>query len=659
MKLPRTYRRFCCLLALLLIGFIYTAAQQPTRSKREVPAAASAPAEVLLDSAASFLDSDLPATFNYVERALESSITSGDRAGEARSYLLLARTHLNLEQYDLAANYYEKALKFQGYLTRNEMTALHRGLAESLEARNQADRAVEELQLALSYALESGNVQEQINIRYDLARLYVSTGKSQAALQEYEIISGLESSRQNPRGVATANNFKGEVYLKENQPEAALSNYQEAERIADETSDVELKSEALRKRGKAYRQVQQYDEELAVRQQSLEISMERNEPAAAAEDNLMIGEIYLETQKPEEAVPYIERSVELSEQSGDYEKRGVALKKLSEAYGQQGAFDKALVTYQAYAENIDSLYARRERQLQQNLELVASVSRKLQRIDLLEQDYEITRKSLALLEKEQMVSARELRIQKYISYGLVVLALGLTLATFLIYRSSLQKRKANMLLALRSLRSQMNPHFIFNSLNSVNAFIASNDERKANKYLSDFSKLMRLVLENSKHDFVPVGSELDVIELYLKLEHSRFAEKFDYLLDVDPHIKQSEHQIPPMLIQPYIENAIWHGLRYKEEKGSLEVKLKLEDDQLIATITDNGIGRKRSAELKTRHQQMNTATGMKNTRTRLDIINEVYAMNYRVAVNDVNQEDGTGTIVRLQIPLALNPFEED
>ena len=150
----------------------------------------------------------------------------------------------------------------------------------------------------------------------------------------------------------------------------------------------------------------------------------------------------------------------------------------------------------------------------------------------------------------------------------------------------------------------MNPHFIFNALNSVNSFIATNDERTANKYLSDFSQLMRSVLENSEQDFIPLEKEIDLLELYTKLEHFRFKDKFDYSITVDENVKVNEFQIPPMLLQPYIENAVWHGLRYKQEKGKLEINIAQKTkDEITITIIDDGVGREKSKALKTENQQ--------------------------------------------------------
>ena len=197
------------------------------------------------------------------------------------------------------------------------------------------------------------------------------------------------------------------------------------------------------------------------------------------------------------------------------------------------------------------------------------------------------------------------------------------------------------------MRSQMNPHFIFNALNSVNSFIAVNDERNANRYLSEFSVLMRSVLENSDEDFIPFSKEIELIELYVKLEHNRFKEKFDYSITIDEAIDLDEYTIPPMLLQPYIENAIWHGLRYKDGKGTLEIVIGVRDDtSLVVTIRDNGVGRKRSQELKTKNQLKQKSKGMSTIKKRISILNDMYQDKVSVAVSDLF-EDGTGTKVAL------------
>ena len=223
------------------------------------------------------------------------------------------------------------------------------------------------------------------------------------------------------------------------------------------------------------------------------------------------------------------------------------------------------------------------------------------------------------------------------------------LAAFFYYRSNRQQQLANYLLALKGLRSQMNPHFIFNALNSVNNYIAKNDERAANRYLSDFSVLMRRVLENSEKDLIPLSEEVELLELYLKLEHARFPDKFDYSVEVHPELDVEAFEIPPMLLQPFLENAVWHGLRYKEDKGQLRVRINpLLASAISIEVTDDGIGRKKSARLKTKNQRRQKSQGMGNIAKRIEILNQMYGDRISVEISDLNA-DGSGTRVLLKI----------
>ena len=200
----------------------------------------------------------------------------------------------------------------------------------------------------------------------------------------------------------------------------------------------------------------------------------------------------------------------------------------------------------------------------------------------------------------------------------------------------------------------MNPHFIFNSLNSVNQFIAQNNELEANKYLSSYSRLMRNILENSNKDFTPLSTELEQLKEYLDLEHMRFSDKFVYKIDVDESLDSDHIVVPNMLIQPQLENAIWHGLRYKESGGLLYLSVKAEGSSLCVKIEDNGIGLKKSNELKTRHQKEHHSRGLTNTRERIKLLNSLYNMHITIEITE-KEDDGkdTGVIVLLRFPLIV------
>lgn len=207
---------------------------------------------------------------------------------------------------------------------------------------------------------------------------------------------------------------------------------------------------------------------------------------------------------------------------------------------------------------------------------------------------------------------------------------------------------------LKALRAQMNPHFIYNAINSVQYFITGNDPDSSQKYLAKFAKLIRYVVDNSKPASIPLRTEIDALKLYLELESLRFEEHFAFSINIDENVDVNYLQVPSMIIQPYIENAIWHGLMPKRGKGEIIITMKMEDEILKCTIRDNGIGRKRSEQIKKENgPPIHKSIGMSNTRERLEIINQVNNTNMSVVISDLEDERGepAGTCVELAIPV--------
>ena len=203
----------------------------------------------------------------------------------------------------------------------------------------------------------------------------------------------------------------------------------------------------------------------------------------------------------------------------------------------------------------------------------------------------------------------------------------------------------------KALRLQMNPHFIFNSLNSIQSYILTHNEKKAVLYLSKFSQLMRLILANSSYKYISIKDELQAVKHYLDLEKLRFENKFDYTLYLDKSIDEDFMEIPPMIIQPYIENAIIHGLLHKQDKGHCDIQLKLDGDRVICTIEDNGVGREKAMEIDTASGIKRKSRGMLITKARLEILNRQSRDNYSVNVIDLKDKKGnpTGTKVIINI----------
>ncbi len=217
--------------------------------------------------------------------------------------------------------------------------------------------------------------------------------------------------------------------------------------------------------------------------------------------------------------------------------------------------------------------------------------------------------------------------------------------------AELQQQKSE--LEMQALRAQMNPHFIFNSLNSINRFILQNNKAQASGYLTKFSKLVRLILQNSQASLITLESELESLELYLDLEALRFEQHFDYKISVPKDLDLDVLKVPPLIIQPYAENAIWHGLMHKEGKGHLNIELIQQNDQLFFKITDDGVGRKQAAALRSRSATKHKSVGLRITAARIGLMQGENGDDSFVKINDLVNADGTpaGTEVIIKLPV--------
>ena len=207
---------------------------------------------------------------------------------------------------------------------------------------------------------------------------------------------------------------------------------------------------------------------------------------------------------------------------------------------------------------------------------------------------------------------------------------------------------------LKTLRAQMNPHFIFNSLNSIQRFITENAQDDAGKYLTKFAKLMRMILDNSRREVIPIEDELKSLKLYIELEALRFGNKFAYSIQVDPEIDVGFIEIPPMIIQPYVENAIKHGLMNKEAKGNLKVEIKLNGQQIICVIEDDGIGREKANELRSQLKPDHKSHGLDITQERLEIINQDKHSDMSVQIFDLKDDKNNPLGTRVEFYLPVN-----
>jgi sensor histidine kinase YesM len=187
-----------------------------------------------------------------------------------------------------------------------------------------------------------------------------------------------------------------------------------------------------------------------------------------------------------------------------------------------------------------------------------------------------------------------------------------------VIQERLEMEKSILELEQEAARLQMNPHFIFNCLNSIQGFISTNDPFQAKKYLAKFAKLMRLILENAREEFIPLQNEINMLENYLELEKLSTQPPFEFSITVDEAIDPEHIQVPPMMIQPFIENAIIHGLKRKDSVGSISIHFKTKGEILFCSIRDNGIGRKKAADINGQTRGQHKSTAIAITQKRLE-----------------------------------------
>lgn len=639
------YKRLLLIFLFIFLHFSGYSQQKrktvPSSKRMEIKQETSIP--LLLQKAEKVSVKDPKEALNYLEEALSISLQEGDKLGEANTYVVLGNLNSKQKLYAQAVNFYTKALSIY---EKEKQTALvlktRKHLGEAYESNSAYDNALEQYKKGLAEAEAAQNSSEALDFKNSMANVYKLQGKNEEALALYKEVLKKEQKQQNKSGQRKAYDNMGDVYIQQNKVEAAQEVYQSAQESAIQDKDQEDLGKSYDNIAKAYKLEGKTEDELEVRKKKAEVSDKANDEEALAKDYLEIGQLYLTQNKPTQALSYLNKSASLSKEKGLLEVEAKSQEALSNVYKGQQNYSKALEHYQLYVQAKDSLLSSRENKINSLISFNDELSVKQKQIDLLEKDMQLNEKTIQLLNEEKSFS-------KLVIYALLIGLLIVLISSWMVYINAKKRRIANQSLVLRSLRGQMNPHFIFNALNSVNNFISKNDERSANKYLSDFSKLMRTVMENSRYEFISLATELSILQLYLSLEHARFKDKFDYTLTVSEELSLEQTQIPPMLIQPYIENAIWHGLRYKEEKGLLTVNLLPHGDDLMVTIQDNGIGRKKSAELKTHNQKDKDSIGLKNTEARIAIINELYKTHMRVSIEDLDPLTASGTKVTVYI----------
>jgi tetratricopeptide (TPR) repeat protein len=579
---------------------------------------------------------------NIVKDALAISILQQDYVAESKCYNLLGSINVDIKEWKLAQ---ENFLNAKRILTDRKLTKDPEykngllGLAASTLQLGQLDAALGyygELQKLRLTSAERAQVDIGISEVYYQLGLYDKAVDNLDYSNKKAVEPAIEGQYDNQRAKILARDNKLEesyenLRASQSKTQSSKAHPPKVEEVAASAATKDEIVEVLEEQ-------KRYDEKIDVLNSSIEFNRGKNNFSEVSKDKVELGKTFIARGETSNAIRELEEAAFIADTIGDPARQANAYLSLAEVHQRRGDSQRALDTYKRYSLAVAKSLEKSQQELKDKSSLIRT-----------QRDIEEVSKYVSLSKQEEQLAQAVVFRQKLVIFGLVLIIMIIAVTSYFIYKNALASKTANQLLALKSLRSQMNPHFIFNALNSVNHFVSQNDERTTNRFLSEFSRLMRLVLEHSQEDFIPLNKEEEIISLYLKLEHYRFRDKFDYEIILADEINREAVMIPPMLIQPYIENAVWHGLRYRESRGFLSLEFSLVAGELKVRILDNGIGRKRSAEFKTDNQKKHQSTGLRNIRERLTIINKVYKTNYRVVIEDLPGDAGTS--VTLYIPI--------
>lgn len=374
--------------------------------------------------------------------------------------------------------------------------------------------------------------------------------------------------------------------------------------------------------------------QLKLAQQSIQKAIELKEHAYNQDDLLNIylkqAQLFFETKDYSQSITSFNMILDSAEHASNINMQIGALHGLMNSYTASKNFEKAYECSTKLLIVNDSLIAQNNQKNIKDIEIKYNTEKKEQENQLLLKEKELQAKDV--LRNRQLF---------YLSIGLAFLIFIISILVLRQYK--LTATATNNQLKSRLLRNQMSPHFLFNSLVAIQSFVYSNNPLKAGDYLSSFATLMRAILDNSSKEYITLDKEIEWLENYLGLQLLRFQHKFEYHLDLDPNIEKSNTLIPPMLIQPFIENALEHGLNGLSKKGVLSIKIQQFENEILIEVQDNGLGLSKSDSALKKHE----SHAIRITQERLKFLNKKQAKKIHFEITSAPNQ---GTLVAFKIP---------
>jgi tetratricopeptide (TPR) repeat protein len=595
-----------------------------------------------------------------LDLAVPAFVAAKDSMGLARTYFGKGLAYFNISAHDTAIIQHQKALAIYKALGEEKR------MANALNSIGANYRNLSNYPKAIDYYLEAlakyeatGSFSETAMALSNIGMIYKDIEDYNHALAYYE--KALDTYRQldDKRGLCKTLTNIGIAYDGLKNSDKALGYFQQALKISEELDwQIEICTN-LAEIGIIYKNRKEYETALPYFNKALAIATTLGNKRSIGAINNHIGTVLLYCSKSlleKEGIKPADRyskalerqltGLKLAEENGTLYEVSNSLGLISEVYEAKGDYRQSLAYHKQFTTLRDSIFSDKS---------TMKIARK-------GVQYEFEKKEAltkAENEKQKALADSAIKRQRIIKNsvmaGTVVLLLG-AISSFVFYK---RHRDAEILKTaaefkaqvaeteMKALRAQMNPHFIFNSLNSISDYISKNDLKNADQYLSKFAKIMRMILENSEQKEIPLVDDLKALDLYLQLESARMNNKFSYEIKVSDDIDQENTLVPPLIMQPFVENSIWHGITKKQGQGKILINIFKEGNMLNCTVEDNGVGREASAADA---QVTKKSLGMKITKARIDIINKLKRSNAGVNLTDLAE----GTKVEVKLPLELS-----
>jgi tetratricopeptide (TPR) repeat protein len=571
-----------------------------------------------------------PAEIKKTTTNLEKSLLENNNFKIARNYELLAQEFTDKGDFAKASENLNKALELYTSTQNNTgRSRIIRNIAQLQESQNKLSAASKNYKIAANTATDETfrtlNLNDYNRLKnsgnFDIQHQYLDAN-----------IVLLKKAKKNSQ-VADTYLQQATLNLKKTDSTAALQYYAQAliyaKAVPAKAFIIYSKIATLQVAGKRYIEAIETVKELLAQAEKVK---DKTTQIAQLQ---YIASIYFKINDTDSAVNALQKSYKIAAANGKTFEARESLLLLVEYYKSIGNDKASMEAYREFAQNLDRIL------LSDNSLTDAKT-------------FKVTEERIRRLESEKTLKDELLTRRNTFNYFLLGAIVLLLLFFGSIVKALYSIKTKNKEIALQSLRREMNPHFLFNSLNSVNQFIAQNNELEANKYLTSYSNLMRNTMENSNKDFVTLGNEIENLTKYLELEHLRFKDKFNFEINIDETLDPDTIWVPNMVIQPNLENAIWHGLRYKEQKGLLKLNVQPAGKNIIITIDDNGIGPTKSNELKTHNQKAHNSRGLTNTKERIMLLNQLYKTRITFAINEKKPPE-TGTVVQIIFSIINKP----